>query len=922
MNKSKKIIALLLSFMMISTTFVAAEFNDLNENSYADEISFMNQIGVLNGYTDTMFSPEQQFTRAEFLLALMRLTKTINYTERIEPAATEDGVREDERVYHYTDVAPHYIAEYINSAYTYGVIDDSDGPEFRPNDRITYSEAMKWMVKALGYGRVLATDSDSSIYTQLAKDMDLLDGVKISLATGIRRDEGAGLLFNMLTAPLCNAGVGSDGRFTTAGDEKTLMEDYYKLKKIEGVVMAYDKFSLSSTVSASEDCIVIGENTFTNGTTGMGDVLGCKVTAYYGDVEGSDTVQIIIKKDNPTMELTAENDYSFNASASQYEYYLNGKSKIAKVNADAYVVFNGAPMVDMTDDVMEPAIGKVTLIDNNNESGYEVVIVQSVENFHVDSINAGEMIVADKNGRTICLNPDDKQNDTVVLSDTIGKEKSFSDIKIGNVISVMASKGTDDRIIRAYISTATASGTISTVSEEENKNILTVNEEEYPVDLVSVKNTTALVGRRATLYLDMYGNVAWINLTGTEYLYAYVVRGTYDEGAEIVNLRLMMADSGKIETFEVADKVVVEEKPVNKADIINNTNICQSGKFVQQLIKIKLNSDNKINFIDIATNNFGNYSGFTREEFTLDYKDSSVFRNKYLFADKYVIDTATTILRVPTQDITGGIYETENKFFCKITKSDLSVNENYSIALYDLDESREPAVCVLFENNSGGTYLGHTYDKLIIPTKIGQRVNADNDIVKFVGYYNDSGVYTEKTFSEDCSNDEALVNPRLTDYLKENYSVDDIEVGFAIRAQSNANGEINNFRVHFDPVLSRDSDGELIYYEGGTWNDGSARAEITETSMYFHCIYDAVGEICEVDYDKSVIFNAHKNSDGTFDESFNRTFWKKRFMTGEAKVTIVEDGIYRVGAWTDLAVNDKVYVRAYRAEALEFLIFR
>ena len=177
MNKFKKIIALLLTFIMIGTTFVSAEFNDLEDNSYADEISFMYQIGVLNGYTDTMFSPEQQFTRAEFLLALMRLTKTINFAESIEPAATEDGVREDESVYYYTDVAPHYIAEYINSAYAYGIVDASDGPKFRPDDKITRPEAMKWMVRALGYGKVLPANSDSGVYTKMANDMDLLEGV-------------------------------------------------------------------------------------------------------------------------------------------------------------------------------------------------------------------------------------------------------------------------------------------------------------------------------------------------------------------------------------------------------------------------------------------------------------------------------------------------------------------------------------------------------------------------------------------------------------------------------------------------------------------------------------------------------------------------------------------------------------------------
>jgi len=90
MNKIKRIIALLLAAVLFSTASVFAGFTDVDENPYADEISFMNQLGILNGYTENLFSPEQEFTRADFLLALMRITKVADYLGiKVTPEVTD-----------------------------------------------------------------------------------------------------------------------------------------------------------------------------------------------------------------------------------------------------------------------------------------------------------------------------------------------------------------------------------------------------------------------------------------------------------------------------------------------------------------------------------------------------------------------------------------------------------------------------------------------------------------------------------------------------------------------------------------------------------------------------------------------------------------------------------------------------------------
>ena len=89
MRNTKRILSLLLTVCMLATCFATVtfaddatpstgtKFSDVAANSqYATAVTTLNQMGVINGYPDGTFGPDQNVTRAEFTAMLMR---TLNY---------------------------------------------------------------------------------------------------------------------------------------------------------------------------------------------------------------------------------------------------------------------------------------------------------------------------------------------------------------------------------------------------------------------------------------------------------------------------------------------------------------------------------------------------------------------------------------------------------------------------------------------------------------------------------------------------------------------------------------------------------------------------------------------------------------------------------------------------------------------------
>ncbi|MCD7948192.1 MAG: carboxypeptidase-like regulatory domain-containing protein [Oscillospiraceae bacterium] len=105
----------------------ASSFTDVAADKwYAQSVNYLASIGVLDGYADGTFRPEQTITRAEFAAIASRFDKL---------EASESVV--------FSDVsADHWAEGYINSAYVKGWVTGFADGTFRPDESITRAQTV------------------------------------------------------------------------------------------------------------------------------------------------------------------------------------------------------------------------------------------------------------------------------------------------------------------------------------------------------------------------------------------------------------------------------------------------------------------------------------------------------------------------------------------------------------------------------------------------------------------------------------------------------------------------------------------------------------------------------------------------------------------------------------------------------------
>ena len=110
------------------------DFMDVSSDSWYNEaISTLVQAGVLGGYGDGTFRPDQPVTRAELAAILVRV----------------QGGSESAGNTTFTDTDRHWAEGYISSAVTSGLVFGYDDGTFKPNRSITRAEAVTMMNRLL-----------------------------------------------------------------------------------------------------------------------------------------------------------------------------------------------------------------------------------------------------------------------------------------------------------------------------------------------------------------------------------------------------------------------------------------------------------------------------------------------------------------------------------------------------------------------------------------------------------------------------------------------------------------------------------------------------------------------------------------------------------------------------------------------------
>jgi len=201
MRNLKKFLALVLAMIMVvsATVVVSADFTDVAaDNRYAEAINDLAVKGIVKGTTDTTFGPNQDVKRWQMALFVARAMSGIVESD----ADWANGHVK------YVDVTEYKGAiEYVN---TRGVIngwaDPINGdPVFGPNDGITYVQALKMAVCALGYTETLEWPWG---YYNKAAQLGLTENIVVSdINDTLNRAETAQVIYNMIYAAPADGGL-------------------------------------------------------------------------------------------------------------------------------------------------------------------------------------------------------------------------------------------------------------------------------------------------------------------------------------------------------------------------------------------------------------------------------------------------------------------------------------------------------------------------------------------------------------------------------------------------------------------------------------------------------------------------------------------------------------------------------------------
>ncbi len=436
MRNLKKVISSVAALAIVasSASAFAGSFPDVDASaSYSNAVETLTALGVINGDDNGLFNPDNQVTRAEFTkMAVEALGEG-------EPATAQTTSQ-------FADAANttiHWAAGYIAQGVSDGFINGYDDTTFGPDDQVTYAQACKMLVAAIGYTTYAENQGGyPSGYVAQASQLGITSGVSATNDTNLTRAQVATLIYNSMDVPLCVidsweststlTGVVQtpvlkkmDGKENR--DYETLLTDRHDAYRVKGRVTVTSKGGSASGLEKDEVTyqvevadnfddimgITKGEDTYTFkvGDTNAADLLFEYTEAIVQKDDDADeyTILSITQYGNSKTVTFAADDLADDDSAIGTDYVKNAKIPVYKTESsssttkydlstdngvvDTVVYVNGVEAGVVTDQmindyILENSTGTVTLVDKTStgststDGKYEYIMVD----FYVDAV--------------------------------------------------------------------------------------------------------------------------------------------------------------------------------------------------------------------------------------------------------------------------------------------------------------------------------------------------------------------------------------------------------------------------------------------------------------------------------------------------------------------------------------------------------
>lgn len=747
---SKRIIAFILAFTTLlgCTAFAWEEASSKSEKEYAMELLYA--LDIMDMVTENGYQPDQVLTRAELADVILRLNRS-------QDTATYSSCFAD------VDESTDYAAS-IATLTSLGVI--AKDVYYNPEANAKFEHAVKMIVYTLGYGIVTEAQGGwLEPIMNVARNSGVTKGVSVTTGTDLTAEMLAVLVYNSLDCEMLKRK--SIDEFETIKGE-TLLLNKFEMRKTEGIVTANGITTLTDSASSSGRASIDWYE-YEDADQVLAPYIGMEVEAYYTDddeeiVFGYPTDRNYIKTIDADDILPDASGFSYEAIC--YREVKEGSTSArvtkAKVEAEADVIYNGKAHPAYTVDDFKIENGQLILIDNDGDKVAEVVIIEESVNYVVESVNTTDMEIYDLFGGELEL----EDAEFVEIYDMYGAATTLSNLVKWNVLSVLQSADGEYVKIVAYNDPVT--GEVESVWDEDGETWVTIDGDTFAIAdsyLAAVASGNAnakeiVLGQSGTYYLDAGEKIAAVNKEiDSSWQYAYLIKAqiTDDWG---VRYRLLMDQTG-FKWYDGAETIRIDE--VKKEDEDRKTafdddnEVEDARKTVPQLVKVQMNGQGQIKKIDTAfrssretddslTRVITTYAKIdadgdgTKEttDTSMMYEYWSVRTGRFGVGSSigvYVHPNNTFVVIAPTDE--ASLYDETNY---QIKTGNFENNKDLYYNAYDVDWAGIASAAVVYqgvEANFGQYGAGGT---LMFVNSVTSKLNDDDEIVKEITGYNESGV--------------------------------------------------------------------------------------------------------------------------------------------------------------------------------------
>ena len=766
MRNYKKIVAGLLTATIVAAqaaVFASVLPEDVMGTRYEEPIQILNALGIMTGDEDGKFRPDDTIKRSE--VAKM----AIHAMGLDEAAKAASGVEV------FPDVpAWHWANGYVNLATSQGIIIGDDEGNFRPDDEITYAEAMTIMVRANGYEP--AAEQKGGFpqgYVVIGSQNGLNKNVTGSVSEPISRGNVAYMTTNALTVNLMERkGFGSDETYEVT--DKTLLFDKLGVTKAEGQITAIEKTSLDGESNLTEGQIMIGDKVFETAYN-MNNLFGHNVIYYWKENDNYDDEVILAlsqSEKNATVTIAADlfEGVSEKNSNTVIEYFKtenDSRTSSVTLDTDAKLIYNGkAETMDTELLNMEGKAGQIVVLDSDRNGKYDIVYVTEYENMIVEQVTSTGKIVDKYGAPTLNLGEDEDVRYTLKRGFT---ELELSELKEWDVLSVAASK--DKEYFDISVSNASVEGK---VTGKDSKGFY-IDGEHYKV-AANYENEID-IGLEGKFYLDIEGKIAAVDTTAElSGNYAYLIRAFTSEETEESSFKLFTKE-GEIVTITATDKIRFNKVGGKKTDEVVKT-LNTSGSTEKQLVTYTLNADGKISALNTAVDNTST-GNVNKGSFTKNYDlTDAVYNENLKRLDNIKLNENTVIFDIQDEE------------------------EDYSIATLDMFEDKQQYDVLVYDRTEDFTA------KAIVVTNAAFQTNAESSIAvvqSIAAATNADDEITDRLYALQDGKEVQIDAEEQGILVKGEEGDQQLEAGDIIQYKTNAKGEIVNIRVLFD-IQTKDTE--------------------------------------------------------------------------------------------------------------------